>query len=64
VYPSLEGNDKLFMMEFILHGLAEFSLISKKTLERGLQFKDLTDSLFNLEDFKFDEEEDNDDDRF
>lgn len=61
VYPSLEGNDKLFMMEFVLHGLAEFSLISKKTLERGLQFKDLTDSLFNLDDFKFDEDEDADD---
>lgn len=60
VYPQLVGNEKLFMMEFILHGLAEYSLISKKTLQQGLQFKDLTDSLFDIDKFKFDD----DDDRF
>ena len=58
VYPDLQGREKLFMMEFLLHGLSEFSLISKKTLEKGLQFKDLTDSLFNLDNFKFDDDED------
>ncbi len=57
VYPTFEGREKLFMMEFVLHGLAEFSLISKKSLDTGLQFKDLTDSLFDLDKFKFDEEE-------
>ncbi len=57
VYPQLQGREKLFMMEFVLHGLAEFSMISKKNLERGLQFKDLTDSLFDLDKFKFDEDE-------
>ncbi len=62
VYPQLEGEDKLFMMEFILHGLAEYSLLSKKTLEKGLQFKDLTDSLFNLENFNF--EDDDEDDKY
>lgn len=39
---------KLFMMEFALHGLAEYSLISKHTLTSGLQFKDLLSSMFTL----------------
>ncbi|HEY9488610.1 MAG TPA: magnesium chelatase, partial [Chryseosolibacter sp.] len=37
---------KLFLMEFALHGLAEFSLISKHNLSSGLQFKDLLSSMF------------------
>ncbi len=39
---------KLFMMEFALHGLAEYSLISKHNLSAGLQFKDLLSSMFTL----------------
>lgn len=39
---------KLFLMEFALHGLAEYSLISKHTLTSGLQFKDLLSSMFTL----------------
>lgn len=39
---------KLFLMEFALHGLAEFSLISKHHLSAGLQFKDLLSSMFTL----------------
>jgi len=39
---------KLLLMEFALHGLAEYSLISKHNLERGLQFKDLISGMFNL----------------
>jgi magnesium chelatase subunit I len=38
----------LFFMEFALHGLAEFSLISKHNLTSGLQFKDLLSSMFTL----------------
>ncbi len=38
---------KLFLMEFVLHGLAEYSLISKQHLERGLQFKDLLSGMIN-----------------
>ena len=63
-HPTIKGSEKLFLMEFVLHGLSEFSLLSKKTLERGLQFKDLTDSLFSMpRGGKFDEDDD-DDDRF
>lgn len=39
---------KLFLMEFALHGLAEYSLISKHNLVNGLQFKDLLSSMFSL----------------
>ena len=39
---------KLFLMEFALHGLAEYSLISKHPLTRGLQFKDLLSSMFTM----------------
>lgn len=50
---------KLFLMEFALHGLAEYSLISKHTLTAGLQFKDLLSSMFSL---PTDEDEQSDDD--
>ncbi len=39
---------KLLLMEFALHGLAEYSLLSKNRLERGLQFKDLMSGMFNI----------------
>ncbi len=38
---------KLFLMEFALHGLAEYSLISKHHLTAGHQFKDLLSSMFS-----------------
>lgn len=51
---------KFFMMEFALHGLAEYSLISKHMLTAGLQFKDLLSSMFTLP--RPGEEDDDDDD--
>jgi magnesium chelatase subunit I len=39
---------KLFFMEFALHGLAEYSLISKHGLTSGNQFKDLLSSMFTM----------------
>ena len=33
-------------MEFALHGLAEYSMISKKHIATGLTFKDLLSSMF------------------
>ncbi len=52
---------KIFLMEFALHGLAEYSLISRNTLSGGLQFKDLLSSMFNMPDRFDDDEEDEDD---
>jgi magnesium chelatase subunit I len=52
---------KLFLMEFALHGLAEYSLISKHNLTAGHQFKDLLSSMFTLPKNVREEEEDDDD---
>ena len=58
-----EPATKLLLMEFALHGLAEYSQISKHNLERGLQFKDLISGMFNLPKGESEEEsEDGDDD--
>jgi magnesium chelatase subunit I len=46
--PSASGELQLFLMEFALHGLAEYSMISKHNLTSGLQFKDLLSSMFTL----------------
>ncbi len=43
---GLPSGEKLFFMEFALHGLAEYSLISKKHINTGLIFKDLLSSMF------------------
>ncbi|MFZ6008998.1 MAG: magnesium chelatase [Bacteroidota bacterium] len=55
-HPNQDHTTKLFLMEFALHGLAEYSLISKHHLTAGLQFKDLLSSMFTLP--KPDEDED------
>ncbi len=36
------------MMEFVLHGLSSYSLISKKVVENRIEFKDLMGSMINL----------------
>lgn len=46
-HPEAAKEQKLFLMEFILHGMAEFSLISKDGLESGLQFKDLLSGMLS-----------------
>jgi len=41
---------RYFLMEFALHGLAEYSMLSKKPLVSGLQFKDLLSGMFTMPD--------------
>ena len=48
-------------MEFVLHGLASYSLISKKTLDRRIEFRDLMGSMLDLKGDE-DEEENLDED--
>jgi magnesium chelatase subunit I len=55
--PKEDEQNKLLFMEFALHGLAEFSLLSKFKLESGIQFKDMLSSMFSST-----KEEDNDED--
>lgn len=57
---SQDPVNKLFLMEFALHGLAEYSLISKHYLGKGLQFKDLMSGMFSLPKEGEDQEDDED----
>jgi magnesium chelatase subunit I len=50
------------LMEFVLHGLASYSLISKKILESSVEFKDLMGSMLNIQSSSlYDENEEEDD---
>jgi len=40
----------LLFMEFILHGLSEYSMLSKFGLQSGFQFKDMLSSMFTSKD--------------
>lgn len=47
--PALPDEERLLFKEFVLHGLAEYSLISKLQLELSTSFKDLVSSMFNFD---------------
>jgi len=49
-------------MEFVLHGLASHSMISKKTIEGRIEFKDLMGSMLNFGAGTFDDEDLTEDD--
>ena len=40
--------ETIFFMELVLHGLAEYSMLGKHLLERGIQFKDLVSGMFSM----------------
>jgi magnesium chelatase subunit I len=62
IHPRLTESQQLLLMEFVLHGLAEFSQLNKGFLLNGFAFSDMFNSLFNLEP---DEDDlDIDDDRY
>ncbi|MEM9895498.1 MAG: magnesium chelatase [Bacteroidota bacterium] len=46
---------RYFLMEFALFGLAEYSLLSRHSVERGMQFKDLLSSMFSMPEIGDDE---------
>lgn len=55
-YPEAESAEAGLLMEFMLHGISEFSLISKKGIEKGgYAFGDMLGSMMNL---NLDEEDD------
>ena len=57
-YPNANEAQAGLLMEFMLHGLSEFSLISKKGVEKGgYSFADMLGSMLNLS-LGGDEEED------
>lgn len=49
------------LMEFVLHGLAAYSLISKKIINGTVSFKDLMGSMMNLGNINFEDDIEDDD---
>lgn len=60
-HKTLSKNQQILLMEFLLHGLSEFSLINKSFLDKGFSFNDMFNSLFNteFEDDEYNEDRDN-----
>ncbi len=63
-FPQANEKENALLMEFVLHGLSSYSLISKKTIDGKIEFKDLMGSMMNLgslelggEDDEFNEED-------
>ena len=57
-HKRIDEPTMLLLMEFLLFGLSEYSLLSRFRIEEGLQFKDMLSSMFTLsddEDFKEDD---------
>ena len=47
-HAQATASEKLFLMEFLLHGLAEYSLLSKSLVQSGFNFGDLFASMFDM----------------
>jgi magnesium chelatase subunit I len=62
-FPIANEKENALLMEFVLHGLSSFSMISKKMLDGKIEFKDLIGSMMNLGamDLSTDEDEQEDD---
>ncbi|GAA4505658.1 magnesium chelatase [Hymenobacter ginsengisoli] len=58
LHPNEDVETTYFLMEFLLHGLAEHSLISRNKLTAGAQFKDLLSSMFTMPSFGDDDDDD------
>lgn len=48
-HSKVSAGEKILLMEFLLHGLAEFSLLGKSLIQSGFQFKDLFGSMLNMD---------------
>jgi magnesium chelatase subunit I len=49
--------ESALLMEFVLHGLSAYSLISKKIVEGKIEFKDLMGSMLNISNSSYQDEE-------
>ncbi len=54
---NIKAEERLFWKEFLLFGLSEYSVISKKILEKETRFADLLGSMIDLDNMEFDEDE-------
>jgi len=63
LHPNEDANTTYFLMEFLLHGLSEHSLISRNRLTAGAQFKDLLSSMFTMPTFEEGDDEDEEEEK-
>jgi magnesium chelatase subunit I len=49
MFPNANEKEAALLMEFVLHGLSSYSLISKKIMETSIEFKDLMGSMMNFQ---------------
>jgi magnesium chelatase subunit I len=56
-YKGANEKETALLMEFVLHGLAAHSMISKKVIEGKIEFKDLMGSMLNIRGIKSSDEE-------
>jgi magnesium chelatase subunit I len=61
-FPNANAKENALLMEFVLHGLSTYSLISKKVVEGKIEFKDLMGSMLNMSSKSFSEEDLEEDD--
>ena len=61
-YHHANEKENALLMEFVLHGLAGYSLISKKIIEGKIEFKDLIGSMMNFGEMNFSDEDLSEDD--
>jgi magnesium chelatase subunit I len=47
-FPQAKEKENALLMEFVLHGLSSYSIISKKMIGGKIEFKDLMGSMMNL----------------
>ena len=61
-FKHANEKESALLMEFVLHGLAAYSMISKKIVEGKIEFKDLIGSMVNLGSSTYSSDEDLGDD--
>ncbi len=63
-FKHANEKETALLMEFVLHGLASYSMISKKIVEGKIEFKDLIGSMVNLGSGTYSTDQDFDNDDF
>ena len=63
-FKHANEKETALLMEFVLHGLSAYSLISKKIVEGRIEFKDLIGSMVNLSPGAYSSDQDDDENDF
>ena len=61
-FHAANDMENALLMEFVLHGLSSYSIISKKTIDGKVSFTDLMGSMINLDDLNFNDDDLTEDD--